>query len=161
MHQQYSSYRGHGLAVAISWIVNGVGLQNFVQVFLTKNPYKTNICLIACMFQFHKHQKVHCITLCLVQVNKQEKISGLCMLYHVFLKNLSMKVWYYLVVVYFVNFVDCKNIILALENLIISSFIHNSSFWRFCIKAKISQTSKHRTKKKTCFTVMKFFTKLL
>lgn len=65
-----------------------------------------------------------------------------------FFLNVSMKVWYYLVVVYFVNFVDCKNIILALENLIISSFIHNSSFWRFCIKAKISQTSKAPYQKK-------------
>lgn len=77
-----------------------------------------------------------------------------------FFKNVSMKVRYYLVVVYFVNFVDCKNIILALENLIISSFIHNSSFWRFCIKAKISQTSKHRTKKKNLLYSNEIFYKI-
>lgn len=43
MHQQYSSYRGHGLAVAISWVVNGVGLQNFVQVFLTIKYHREQI----------------------------------------------------------------------------------------------------------------------
>lgn len=93
MHQQYSSYRGHGLAVAISWVVNGVGLQNFVQVFLTikyhreqilgqfilkTKKYQVNIF----MFQFYKH----CgdINMSWPCKNKQEKIRWLSMLKHVF-----------------------------------------------------------------------------